>query len=66
MPGIVERIRLAPVTDDRCGFPVVLFGFEHRAESVRPGLGIDDLILLSSKTGYGLKDLWARIEEAAE
>ena len=26
----------------------------------------DDLLLLSSKTGYGLKELWARIEAAAE
>ena len=29
-------------------------------------LGIDDLLFLSSKTGYGLKELWTRIEEAAE
>ena len=28
-------------------------------------LGIDDLMFLSSKTGYGLKELWARVEEAA-
>ena len=26
----------------------------------------EDLLLLSSKTGYGLKELWARIEAAAE
>ena len=29
-------------------------------------LGIDDLLFLSSKTGFGLKELWARIEDAAE
>jgi GTP-binding protein len=28
-------------------------------------LEIDDLMFLSSKTGYGLKDLWQRIETAA-
>jgi GTP-binding protein len=28
-------------------------------------LGIDDLLFLSSKTGYGLKSLWQRIEDAA-
>jgi GTP-binding protein len=28
-------------------------------------LEIDDLLFLSSKTGYGLKSLWQRIEEAA-
>jgi len=28
-------------------------------------LGIDDLMFLSSKTGYGLKELWARVEESA-
>jgi len=28
-------------------------------------LGIDDLLFLSSKTGYGLKDLWKRVEDAA-
>jgi len=34
--------------------------------SLKRDLGIDDLLFLSSKTGYGLKDLWARIEDAAE
>ena len=29
-------------------------------------LGIEDLIFISSKTGYGLKDLWQKIEEASE
>jgi GTP-binding protein len=33
--------------------------------ALKRGLGIDDLLFLSSKTGYGLKDLWARIEDAA-
>jgi GTP-binding protein len=33
--------------------------------ALKRDLGIDDLLFLSSKTGYGLKDLWARIEDAA-
>ena len=34
--------------------------------TLKRDLGIDDLLFLSSKTGYGLKELWARIEDAAE
>ncbi|WP_263352782.1 ribosome biogenesis GTP-binding protein YihA/YsxC [Acidicapsa acidisoli] len=34
--------------------------------TLKRALGIDELIFLSSKTGYGLKDLWKRIEDAAE
>ncbi len=34
--------------------------------ALKRGLGIDDLLLLSSKTGIGLKELWKRIEDAAE
>ena len=33
--------------------------------SLKRDLGVDDLIFLSSKTGYGLKDLWKRVEVAA-
>jgi len=33
--------------------------------ALKRDLGIDDLLFLSSKTGYGLKELWARIEDAA-
>jgi GTP-binding protein len=33
--------------------------------TLKRDLGIDDLLFLSSKTGYGLKDLWTRIEDAA-
>jgi GTP-binding protein len=34
--------------------------------ALKRGLALDDLFFLSSKTGYGLKQLWQRIEEAAE
>jgi GTP-binding protein len=34
--------------------------------TLKRDLGIDDLLFLSSKTGAGLKDLWQRIETAAE
>lgn len=34
--------------------------------TLKRDLGIDDLLFLSSKTGHGLKELWARIEEASE
>lgn len=34
--------------------------------TLKHAFGTDDLLLLSSKTGYGLKELWARIEAAAE
>jgi GTP-binding protein len=33
--------------------------------ALKRDLGVDDLMFLSSKTGYGLKDLWKRIEDAA-
>jgi len=33
--------------------------------ALKRGLGIDDLLFLSSKTGFGLKELWARVESAA-
>ena len=34
--------------------------------TLKRGLGIEDLLFLSSKTGVGLRELWARIENAAE
>jgi GTP-binding protein len=34
--------------------------------ALKRGLGIDDLLFMSSKTGFGLKELWARIESAPE
>ena len=34
--------------------------------ALKRGLGIEDLLFLSSKTGVGLRELWARIENAAE
>jgi len=33
--------------------------------SLKRDLGVDDLFFMSSKTGFGLKDLWARVEGAA-
>jgi GTP-binding protein len=33
--------------------------------ALKRDLGIDDLLFLSSKTGYGLKDLWDKVEVAA-
>ena len=33
--------------------------------ALKRDLGIDDLLFLSSKSGYGLKDLWTRVEDAA-
>lgn len=33
--------------------------------ALRKGLGVDDLLPISAKTGGGVKELWARIEEAA-
>ena len=38
----------------------------RKLAALKRDLGIDDLLFLSSKTGYGLKELWARIEGAAE
>jgi GTP-binding protein len=34
--------------------------------TLKRAFATDDLILLSSKTGYGLKELWTRIEAVAE
>jgi GTP-binding protein len=34
--------------------------------ALKRDLGVEDLLFLSSKTGYGLKELWKRIEDAAE
>jgi GTP-binding protein len=34
--------------------------------ALKRGLQIEELMMISSKTGYGLKDLWMRIEAAAE
>jgi GTP-binding protein len=33
--------------------------------ALKRDLGVDDLMFLSSKTGFGLKELWKRIEDAA-
>jgi GTP-binding protein len=33
--------------------------------TLKRDLDIDDLLFLSSKTGYGLKELWNRVEDAA-
>jgi GTP-binding protein len=33
-------------------------------QSLRKGLELDDVIAVSAKTGYGIKELWARIESA--
>jgi GTP-binding protein len=32
--------------------------------ALKKGLGLDDVLPVSAKTGYGIKELWARIEEA--
>jgi GTP-binding protein len=37
----------------------------RKLAALKRDLGVDDLIFLSSKTGYGLKDLWKRVEDAA-
>ena len=31
-------------------------------QALKKGLELDDVVLVSAKTGYGLKELWARIE----
>jgi GTP-binding protein len=33
--------------------------------ALKRDLGVDDLMFLSAKTGFGLKELWKRIEDAA-
>ncbi|HEY9128068.1 MAG TPA: ribosome biogenesis GTP-binding protein YihA/YsxC [Acidobacteriaceae bacterium] len=38
----------------------------RNAAALKRAFQTDELLLLSSKTGYGLKELWARIEAAAE
>ena len=38
----------------------------RKLAALKRDLGVDDLLFLSSKTGYGLKDLWQRVEQAAE
>ena len=32
--------------------------------ALKKGLGLDEVLPVSSKTGYGMKELWARIEAA--
>jgi GTP-binding protein len=32
--------------------------------ALKKGLGLDEVLAVSAKTGYGLKELWARIEAA--
>jgi len=32
--------------------------------ALKRGLEVDEILPVSAKTGYGLKELWARIEEA--
>jgi len=34
--------------------------------ALKRGLGLDEILAVSAKTGYGVKDLWARIEAACE
>jgi len=34
--------------------------------SLKKGLGLDEILPVSAKTGYGIKDLWARIEAAGQ
>ena len=38
----------------------------RKLAALKRDLGVDDLLFLSSKTGYGLRDLWKRIEDAAD
>ena len=32
--------------------------------TLKRDLGVEDLLFLSSKTGFGLKDLWKKVEDA--
>ena len=34
--------------------------------ALKKGLGLDEILPISSKTDYGMKDLWARIEGAEQ
>ncbi len=34
--------------------------------ALKKGLEVDDILAVSAKTSYGLKELWARVEAAAE
>jgi len=34
--------------------------------ALKKGLGVDEVLALSAKTSYGIKDLWARVEAAGE
>lgn len=34
--------------------------------ALKKGLGVEDILPVSAKTSYGLKELWARIEQASE
>ena len=34
--------------------------------ALKKGLELDEVLPISAKTGYGIKDLWARIESASE
>jgi len=34
--------------------------------ALKKGLELDEILPISSKTDYGMKDLWARIEAAGE
>jgi GTP-binding protein len=33
--------------------------------ALKKGLGVDEIIAVSAKTGYGLKEIWSRLEAAA-
>jgi len=34
--------------------------------ALKKGLGLDEILAVSAKTGYGVKELWARIEALDE
>jgi len=34
--------------------------------ALKTGLELDELLAVSAKTGYGIKELWSRIEAAGE
>jgi len=37
----------------------------HNLQALRKGLGLEDVLPVSARTGHGLKELWTRIEENA-